>query len=60
MFTYRDLIKALKDMPDDRLDDSATVYDHNSDDYYGVLRVSVTPADSDVLDPGHTFITMDN
>ena len=50
--TYRELIEALKGLDPEMLDQSATVYLSETDEYVGIQGVGVTK-ESDVLDENH-------
>lgn len=52
--TFRELLDELQDMPDVRLDDTATVM--VDDEFFAVYKVE-TP-DTNVLDLGHRVITV--
>lgn len=56
MITWRELRKRLQDMPDERLDDTATVYDVTADEYFGVEQFKIAEDDG-VLDEGHSIMT---
>ena len=54
--TFRQLRKQLQDMDDDRLDDTATIHDRTTDEYFPVETFKKTGEDCDVLDEGHGVI----
>ena len=56
--TYNDLIKALKMIPKERLEDTVTVFDPSADEYTAVEEAQVSDYDTDVLDPGHLFLVL--
>lgn len=55
MFTYRQLLEKLNQLPDERLDDTATVYDQVEDEFYAAHGLEINDLD-DVLDLGHPYI----
>jgi hypothetical protein len=56
-FTYRKLLKALQNLPDNRLDDDVTVYIKTDDEYHAATGASIAEEETnDVLDDGHLFI----
>jgi len=56
--TYNDLIKALKMIPKERLEDTVTVFDPYEEEYIAVIEAQVSDYDTDVLDPGHFFLVL--
>lgn len=54
--TYRELRKFLQEMVDERLDDTATVYDAELDQYIPVVTMEIVDDQQDVLDEGHAVI----
>ena len=57
MYTYRQLLKALQNLPDYCLDDTVTVYIKQEDEYIGVSGTSIAKEEeNDVLDDGHLFL----
>jgi len=55
--TYRQLIKSLMDLSPERLDDNVTILDDCNGEFFAAKSFNVTD-DTDVLDKGHFFITM--
>lgn len=59
--TYRELLDVLNSLPDDRLDDTATVYVTSAQEYFGIDDVDhADPMYNSVLDPDHLFLVLDN
>ena len=56
--TYRQLRKKLQEMQESRLDDDATIWDKENDEYKPVRFVEETGEDCDVLDEGHLVIVV--
>jgi len=54
--TYRELLAQLQQFTDEQLDSTATVYDTDSDEYYGCTELVYTTEWQDVLDPNHPVI----
>ena len=54
--TYRQILKQLQNLVDSRLDDTATIYNENKDEFYPILAGKVQQED-DVLDDGHYYLT---
>ena len=57
--TYRELLKSLMELPDERLDDDATVFDTIIDEFYPVITTKIVGDDQGVLDAGHLVITIE-
>ena len=55
--TYRELLKALQEMPEERLDDTATVFEPYEGEYVALIDVAEVRG-SDVLDDGHIVLNM--
>ncbi len=56
--TYRELLNKLQEIPEDRLDDTATVYVCGIDEFISVKTLQTV--DTDVLDPGHFVISIND
>lgn len=59
--TYRDLLKYLQSIPDERLDDNVTVYVSGEDEYYELASdypVVFTTDEEDRLDVGHHYLVI--
>jgi hypothetical protein len=52
--TYREVLEALKNLSEEDLDKTATVYVRGVDEYYPIQTFGVTP-DTDVLDKDHPY-----
>jgi hypothetical protein len=55
--TYRELLAQLQQLTDEQLDSTVTVYDTDSDEYYGCIELVYTEPWTDVLDPNHPVIS---
>ena len=55
--TYRELFAQLQQLTDEQLDSTVTVYDTDSDEYYGCTELVYTTDACDVLDPNHPVIS---
>lgn len=51
--TYAELLENLKQMPPEKLKDTATVFVTGTDEYYPVMTVGVADEKQNVLDPWH-------
>ena len=59
--TYAQLIEALGTIPFERLNDTVTVYNPDTDDFCGVNNTEVAnEKDNDVLDPGHFYLVLNS
>ena len=60
--TYRELIENLKALPDERLDDTVTVFVSGDGEYYPVVDDYpfnvADDATNDTLDPGHPYLVI--
>lgn len=68
--TYRELLEYLMNVPDERLDDTVTVYVSGLDEFYGLVgdypiveagsdkEKSAIIGQGDVLDPGHIYVVI--
>ena len=56
--TYRQLLKKMQSIPDDRLDDDVTVFNGEDEEFYPVFRVKTADDECDVLDEGHFYLTI--
>jgi hypothetical protein len=57
--TYKELIEELQKLPEDRLNDTVTVYDPEQDDFCSVNHTSIALEKfNDVLDPGHAYLVL--
>ena len=54
---WRELLAYLLSLDDDRLDDTATVYDVSIGEYYPCDMLEIQDGD-DILDDGHLFISI--
>ena len=59
--TYAELIQRLQQATPEQLQQDVTVYVASIDEFYPVFASSVMEADDDtqVLDPGHIYFTID-
>ena len=58
--TYRQLLKKLQEIPNNRLDDDITIYDKTNDEYYPAFQIKEADEETqDVLDDGHIFLTIE-
>lgn len=55
--TYRQLLKRLNELPDERLDDNISVYSAREEEYIPVTSIYIT--ETDVLDKGHLVLEID-
>ena len=55
ILTWRQLRDQINQLAEDRLDDSATFYDPNVDEYYPVEKTAIVK-ETDVLDAGHMIM----
>lgn len=58
-YTYRELLKALKELTEEELDMTATIYDKTFDAYMPIDNTEKT-ADDDVLDANHPIIVIND
>jgi len=57
--TWRQVRKALQELTDDRLDDDATVFDSEQDEFHPVKRGWIVDEEGQsVLDEGHFVIVI--
>lgn len=52
--TYRELLEALKELPQENLDNTATIYKVEDDEYFAITGTGI--CDDGVLDDGHPFL----
>ena len=61
-YTYRQLLKQLQEMPEARLDDNVTAWDHWKDEFVPVIHLAENKEggafDTDVLDYGHRALEL--
>ena len=58
-YTYRDLLKALQELPEEQLDKTATIYDKSFDAYMPIDYTEKTEED-DVLEADHPVIVIND
>jgi hypothetical protein len=51
---YRQLLEALKELPQENLDNTATIYKVEDDEYFAITGTGI--CDDGVLDDGHPFL----
>ena len=57
--TYAELLNALYELPKDRLEDTVTVYNPDTNDFCAINHSEVAnEKDNDVLDPGHFYLVL--
>jgi len=56
MVSYRQLLDVLKEMNDNDLDNTVTVYSPYQDEYFAVEKTRVSDCSIDVVDPGHLIL----
>jgi hypothetical protein len=56
--TYAKLLENLKKLPPERLQDTATVFVAEEDEYYAVMTTEISSDKQDVLDPGHLIMVV--
>lgn len=57
--TYKELIAALNAMPTERLEDDVSIFSPLDVEFYELKSVNVlAEGDSDILDPGHIYLTL--
>lgn len=54
--TWRDLLRELIELTDEKLDQTCTIYLANTDEYLPITHVHTTIVD-DVLDAGHFYVS---
>ena len=59
--TYKELFYILKNMSEEELEQTATVWVNGIDEYFGVSELSLNEdtLNTDVLEPEHTIIRLD-
>ena len=57
--TYRQLLNSLNSLPLNNLDDTVSVFNHNTDEYMHIVATEITNEDCDVLDEGHLVLVME-
>ena len=60
--TYAELLQRLQHATPEQLQQDVTVYVKQLDEFYPVFNSNVTESDNDtqVLDPGHIYMIVDN
>ncbi len=58
-YTYKELKNKLQSLPKERLDDTATVYIENEDEYYPIVATATSTEKNDVLDTGHFYLVIE-
>ena len=58
--TYKQLLDKLNNIPEQRLNDHVTVYDHGTGEFMGVQAFLIADQTQDVLDEGHIYLTMNS
>ncbi len=57
--TFRDLLEALKELTDEQLDKTATVYVKEEDEFYPITDYKISDGDADpaagILDDNHPY-----
>ena len=57
--SYKELLEQLQNLPQERLDDTVTVFDSYTDEYTAIIDTDVANEEfCDVLDPGHFYLIM--
>lgn len=58
--TYKELLDELSQLPKERLEDTATIFDPYTDEYTAIehSRVAEKEWDEGVLDEGHYYLVM--
>jgi hypothetical protein len=57
--TYKELLEQLQNLPQERLDDTVTVFDSYTDEYTAIIDTDVANEEfCDVLDQGHFYLIM--
>lgn len=57
--TYRELLEDLQNLPDERLDDTATAYDPYQEDFIAIVHThEADENDSDQLEEGHLYLVL--
>lgn len=57
--TFKQLLEELQAMPEDRLEDTATIYEPYDGEYYAISGVGIArEEDNDQLDPGHFYMVL--
>ena len=57
--TYKQLLEQLQQLPEERLEDTVTVYDTHTDEYVAAIDTDkATEEFCDVLDPGHFYLIL--
>lgn len=57
--TYRNLLKGLKAMTPEQLDQTATIFVKDSDEFFPVCQAKAALAhETDVLDEGHFYLVI--
>jgi hypothetical protein len=61
VMTYKELFYILKNMSEEELEQTATVWVNGIDEYFGVSELSLNEdtLNTDVLEPEHTIIRLD-
>lgn len=54
--TYRQLLEYLKEIPEDRLNDNVTLFDHENWEYFPAGFIETAGDNDGVLDLGHMYI----
>ena len=57
--TYKELLEQLQNLPQERLEDTVTVFDSYTDEYTAIIDTDVANEEfCDVLDQGHFYLIM--
>ena len=56
--TYRELLNILKEVPEEMLDQTVTVYDNETDEYVAAGSIGWTGPGCQVLDNQHMYISI--
>ena len=56
MLTYRDLLISLRNLTNEQLDNSVTLYNKVEDEYSGIIELRFSDDECDVVDPGHLLL----
>lgn len=56
--TYRELAKKIGQLPNNRLDDTVTIYDRQDDEYFGSVSLELAGNDQSVLDEQHPILKL--
>ena len=57
--SYKELLEQLQNLPQERLEDTVTVFDSYTDEYTAIIDTDVANEEfCDVLDQGHFYLIM--